>query len=298
MWKNQFLGQGKWDLVHVCGLGFRNAINRQRGGSLVLMDHVELESSFAQSPVLRRLAQGGLERWSRRYYPGAIGASRWLTDWLQLGGARRVQHLPYGANAQMPGLDREAARFMETKGLGRYALYCGGLCKNYGFWTMLEAFIETAHAQPNFSATLLGRGAERDAGLRRVEALGLKERIRLPGYVPERELQLYLAGAATHVSPLHDTITDRARCPSKIPMYMMTGRPIVTCRVGEAWEYLGKLGHYYVPGDTSSLASTLIDLWRGGLGFEPYDREKFTWRSLSTRYSEYWASQLLVSGSR
>jgi len=291
--KNQFLREGRWDLIHVCGLGWRNAVSRRCGSALVVMDHVELESSLAGTPVLRRLAQAWLERWSRRYYTGAVGASRWLYNWLQAGGVSQVQHLPYGTEfVDDTGLAREAARFLEPQKLGRYALYCGGMYRNYGFWTMLDAFITLANAHPDFSAVLLGRGPEKEAGMNRVEAAGLKERIRFPGFVPEGELQLYLAGAAAHVSPLNDTVTDRARCPSKIPMYMMTGRPVVTCRVGEAWEYLGELGYYYMPGETSSLASVLGDLWRKDNRLVAYDLEKISWRAWAASYSEFWTSKV------
>jgi glycosyltransferase involved in cell wall biosynthesis len=198
-----------------------------------------------------------------------------------------VQHLPYGTD-ESKNNEEETARFLQAHTLGRYALYCGGMYRNYGFWTMLEAFVAMAKARPDFSAVLLGRGPEKEAGQTRVAEEGLKERIRFPGFVPEAELQLYLAGAAIHVSPLNDTITDRARCPSKIPMYMMTGRPIVTCRVGEAWEYLGNLGYYYSPGDAQSLAEVLGTLWRARVRHIPYDLEKTSWRSLAIRYSAFW----------
>jgi glycosyltransferase involved in cell wall biosynthesis len=209
-----------------------------------------------------------------------------------MGKVRRVQHLPYGADEPKAGLVHAAAAFLKTQKLGRYALYCGGMYRNYGFWTMLDAFIKTARMQPDFSAVLLGRGPEKEAGQAYIVEAGLKERIRFPGFVPEQELQLYLAGAAVHVSPLNDTITDRARCPSKIPMYMMMGRPVVTCRVGEAWEYLGDHGYYYKPGDTVSLASVLEEIWCIKTGSVIYDLEKITWRSIAARYSEFWSYQL------
>ncbi len=294
--KNHFLRQGQWDLVHVCGLGWRNAISRTSERALVIMDHVELESSLSATPFVRRLAQSCLERWSRRYYQGSIGASRWLENWLISGGASRVQHLPYGADYSATGeLELAAEHFVLSKGLSRYALYCGGMYRNYGFWTMLEGFVAMANSHDDFSAVLLGSGPEKEEGQKRIEASGLKGRIRFPGYVPERELQLYLAGAAVHVSPLNDTITDRARCPSKIPMYMMTGRPVITCRVGEAWEYLGDLGHYYIPGDSSSFAAVLEGVWRSGSRFIAYKHDRISWKSLAARYSDYWTSQIRES---
>lgn len=287
--KNTFVRQSHWDLVHVCGLGWRNSIRRSCGRGLVVMDHVELESSLSGVSRVRRLAQWGLERWSRRYYHGAIGASRWLGEWLRAGGVRRVQHLPYGADLVERYSAHQTAEFLAAQGLGRYALYCGGLNRNYGFWTMLEAFLSLARERPDFSAVLLGRGPEREAGRLAVKAAGLDGRIRLPGFVPETELQQYLAGAAVHVSPLNDTLTDRARCPSKIPMYMMTRRPIVTCRVGEAWEYLGELGCYYAPGSAASLRAVLKELWSCNAELVPYDLDAVSWSALAKRYLAFWA---------
>lgn len=286
--KNRFVQTGGWNLVHVCGLGWRNAISR-KGPAFVVMDHVELESSLTGTPLPRRLLQGVLEKTSRRYYRGAIGASKWLCEWLSRGSRGPVQYLPYGAERPRSVAPEARARFLATKELGRYVLYCGGMYSNYGFWTMLEAFLRLAGNHKDFSAILLGRGPEKERGMQRVAAEGLQHRIRFPGYVPEEELDLYLSGAAVHVSPLNDTITDRARCPSKIPLYIMTGRPIVTCRIGEGWEYLRELGHYYQPGNPDSLETVLRRIWSEPEEKPvPYDLEKFSWPYLAGQYAEFW----------
>ena len=44
---------------------------------------------------------------------------------------------------------------------------------------------------------------------------------------------------------MNDTVQDKARCPSKLYMYLPYCKPIVTARIGEPFSVLGDKGYYY-----------------------------------------------------
>jgi hypothetical protein len=82
---------------------------------------------------------------------------------------------------------------------------------------------------------------------------------------------------------MFDTVKDKARCPSKIPMYMRYRRPFVTCRIGEIPAYLGDHGFYYSPGEPESMATQIA---RASRVQEPvnYDLQSVSWQHLSERF--------------
>jgi glycosyltransferase involved in cell wall biosynthesis len=57
-------------------------------------------------------------------------------------------------------------------------------------------------------------------------------------YISRDELRALYAGAAALLSPLHDDARSRARFPSKLGDYLLSGRPIVSSAVGEVAAYL------------------------------------------------------------
>lgn len=77
--KQAFLKEFSFDVIHICGLGNRNAIfPKSLKNSLVIMDHSELESSMGESPLRRRIFQAYLEWYSLFAYEASIVASRYL----------------------------------------------------------------------------------------------------------------------------------------------------------------------------------------------------------------------------
>lgn len=251
------------DVVFICGLGLRNYLTPALAQHpCVLMDYVELESSLAGSPLHRRLMNVLLENRSSKAFSGHVVASRWLEQWLRK--SRQTQQpvflFPYAAPSGDPPTPQQTERFRLSVGFGKAFVYSGGFYRNYEFWTMLHAIkLLRDHGVKLY---LLGRGPEREAGERFVRANGLEANVRFVGYVPDTEYPFWLSAATALLAPLQDTVTDRARCPSKIPLYMTARRPIITCKIGEAYNYLHDQGSYYEPGNAASLASVMLRHWR------------------------------------
>jgi glycosyltransferase involved in cell wall biosynthesis len=291
--KSALVADGGFDAVHICGLGFRNAITRTvNPSSVTIMDHVELESSLVNAPKARRSAQYALEAWSLMYYAGHVVASKYLRDLWQKRCARwrlcrEVLYLPFAYDKQwqnrLEQSSGEAARrrFPDKK----IIFYMGGFHRAYGCYEMLEALQCLRHARNDFVAVLCGRGPEYSAALDYANREGLSGMIAMPGFVPESELMDYLAAADVLISPLQDTVADRARCPSKLYEYMLTQRPIVTCRIGENGHALGDAGNYYQPGDAASMAAALE---RALQGERPnYPLEEHSWMARSQCYTQW-----------
>ena len=78
-------------------------------------------------------------------------------------------------------------------------------------------------------------------------------------FVPEQELRAYYAGAAALVAPLPDDDRSRARFPSKLAEYLLSGRPVVSSMVGEVAEFLsdGESAFLGAAGDAADFARAL-----------------------------------------
>lgn len=284
--KQAFLKHNYFDIVHICGLGFRNAILPQKcRTSFVIMDHVELESSMLAAAVKRRIFQSHLEWWSLLVYNGSVLASKYL-EYLFLrrlhflGKRRPLLYLPYAydphsLNPDSNKIDSLRASYPQKK----IIVYMGGINRSYGCFEMLESFRLLASRKQNFVAIILGRGLERDEAINFVQQHQLEQVVEFKGYVPEEDVPTFLYSADVLLSPLHDTVTDWARCPSKLLMYMATQKPIVTCAIGEAWEYLGKDGFYYQPGSVDSMSKAIERAMDVDSQWQPnYDPSQHAWQ--------------------
>ncbi len=285
--KQAFLEQNSFDVVHICGLGAGNAIVPSRiKNSLVVMDHVELESSIGWMPIKRRVSQTLLEWWSLFTYEASIVASKYL-EYLfrrrlhRAGYRRPILWFPYAYDRDsLIPIDNNIECLRNQYQGRKIIVYMGGLYKSYGCFEMLEAFRKLAKEGDSFVALILGRGPEQDKARQFIKEHNLEKWVELKGYVPEIEIATFLYGADVLLSPLHDTVTDWARCPSKLLMYMATKRPIVTCPIGEAWEYLDNDGFYYEPDSVNSMvaaikkAMSVSDFW-----IPTYDPTQHTWKN-------------------
>lgn len=283
--KQAFLEVNQFDIVYICGLGVRNAIFPARlSNSFVLMDHSELESSFRGTSLPRKILQTCLEWWSILAYEGSVVASRYLEFlFLQrlhrLGLRRPILYLPYAYDpdsfeASYPDLLNFQSRYIGRK----IIVYMGGLYQAYGCFEMLESFQLLAQKDSDFIVFILGKGPEEKRAIDFVKQHCLEEYVQFKGYVPELEIPTFLYGADVLLCPLHDTVTDWARCPSKLLMYMATQKPIVTCAVGEALEYLKNDGFYYEPDCIDSMVHTIQKAMNASDTWMPsYDPKQHTW---------------------
>jgi glycosyltransferase involved in cell wall biosynthesis len=286
--KREFLQENCFDVVHICGLGWRNALHHKSSSStFTIMDHVELESSLSGISHLRRLLQFLLEAWSLLSYDGSVLASKYLEFLFRrrlhrLGKNRQLLYLPYAYDPQRLSLDQHKVDILhDSYPDHKLVIYMGGIYRNYGCFEILDALPILIKEYQKVKVLFIGRGPDKEEAIQYAISHGMDSFVEFKGYLHEDEIPTYLYGADVLLSPLHDTVADWARCPSKLLMYMATQKPIVTCCIGEAREYLGNDGFYYQPNSPSSLASTILQaLNKSESGWKPsYDINCHTWET-------------------
>lgn len=273
------------EVVYACGWGLRNLPVLL--GSTTVVEHAELLSENHETTFVQRKKSLILEWLSVLTVDGLVLASQYLKhvyekrdllDWT------KQLYLPYGVDSSDTTRD-ERERESRDSGPSQMirVLYMGSLYESYGIFDIVRSVPSVVDERPSIEYVILGDGPDREAAIELAESLGVSDHVHFEGYVDEDVLDDYLASADVFLAPLFDTVKDKARCPSKIPIYMGYQRPIVTCKIGEAPSYLGDEGFYYDPDDPESMAHEIIRASRLQ-GSVDYDLQRVSWEHLADSF--------------
>jgi glycosyltransferase involved in cell wall biosynthesis len=199
-------------------------------------------------------------RWSARRADRLIAVSTSTRDDLvRLWGldAGKIAPVPEAADAEFqPRSSQEIADVCGRYGLrpGDYILYVGMLEPRKKVDRLVEAFGLVAGKLPGVDLVIAGRrGWMYDQIFARVEALGLRDRVRFTGYVLSQDLPALYGGARLFAYP------------SKyegfgIPVLeaMSCGAPVVTTNVSSMPEVAGDAAILVAPDDVAGLAEALL----------------------------------------
>ncbi|AHL77380.1 glycosyl transferase family 1 [Stutzerimonas stutzeri] len=155
--------------------------------------------------------------------------------------------------------------------------YVGRLSAEKGPDLFLDALIPLCQRHLDWSAVLLGDGAEREHLQARIDAAGLAERIRLPGY--QQDMPAWLGRLSALV------ISSRTEGTPMVLLEAMQARiPVAAFAVGGIPDMLshGHDGLLATPGDTASLAEQVERLI-----CEPGLAERLSAQAHSTQRSRY-----------
>jgi glycosyltransferase involved in cell wall biosynthesis len=98
---------------------------------------------------------------------------------------------------------------------------------------LLEAFGRVARSRPDLILVHTGHVSHRIDVEALARAAQVSGRVRLLGYLPnEMDVLRLMRGAAVLVQPGAPTAFNRYRLPSKLPEYLLSGRPVVTFATG------------------------------------------------------------------
>jgi glycosyltransferase involved in cell wall biosynthesis len=169
----------------------------------------------------------------------------------------RITTIPLAADAEYrPRAPEEIADVCTRFGLrpGCYILYVGMLEPRKNVDRLVEAFGRIAERLPGVDLVIGGRrGWMYEQIFARVEALGLQDRVRFTGFVPQEALPALYGGARLFAYP------------SKyegfgIPVLeaMSCGTPVVTTNVSSMPEVAGDAAVLVAPDDVDALAAALL----------------------------------------
>lgn len=109
-----------------------------------------------------------------------------------------------------------------------YFLYCASLSYEDVAWFVIEAFLKVGAPKVDLVLVLNGKLSERVRA-----ACEKHDSIKLFSKLDYKILIGMYKGAHALLIPLRNIAQDAARYPQKISEYLATGRPIISCRVGE-----------------------------------------------------------------
>jgi glycosyltransferase involved in cell wall biosynthesis len=188
---------------------------------------------------------------------GAIVISRFLVD-------RVAPLLPPGAPCLRLPILAEPSVWRSTTPAVRPTPYAV-LCTDFDSYP--DDAVSVLRAAAGLSARSLevlfvGKASEATKQRLRDEARALPEGVSLTlqsDYVSAEHLRDLYAGAAALLAPLPDNDRSRARFPSKLAEYLLSGRPVVSTRVGEVAEFLvdGESAFLAAPGDLAEFSLAL-----------------------------------------
>jgi glycosyltransferase involved in cell wall biosynthesis len=182
---------------------------------------------FRSFPLIRRQIQSTLSASA-----GIIAVSTALQEaMVELGTPRdRIAVIPNGVDSgKFFPMSKEEAR--ATLGLppGRMVLCVGNLTSNKGFHLVVEAIGSLVAEEGNrdLHLSIVGEGPFRAELARRVQALGLTDRVRLVGHVPHATLRLWYGAAdlfclASAMEGMSNAVLEALAC----------GVPVVATAVG------------------------------------------------------------------
>jgi glycosyltransferase involved in cell wall biosynthesis len=173
--------------------------------------------------------------------------------------AERVRTIPCGVDSSfrpLPAADVDA--FRREKGLPqRFILFIGTIEPRKNVGRLAEAFADLVMSAPRETADLHlviagGIGWMFDAILARIQDLPMRDRIHLPGYVPEEEKPLWYNAATCFCYP---SLYEGFGLP---PLEAMAcGVPVIASDVSSLPEVVGDAGIMVPPTDTDALTDAL-----------------------------------------
>lgn len=256
--KERLLARIKPDYMYICAFVFRNIVYPPYR-CVRLVEHSELRSAIKDVKWWRRLYELFVEYYSIIYGDGLLNASVFLQKLYKSRCVRVFRsglpmlYFPYAYSEKLYGKGViPVGLALEKHENDVFVTYLGSLSKAYRTIDIVKAVQLIGDIR--IKVLLLGDGDDSNRIKKYVADNALQEVVWMPGYINEEHISAYFSMTDVFVLPMNDTVQDKARCPSKLYMYLPYGKPIVTAKVGEPFEVLKDDGVYYQAGSVDSLA--------------------------------------------
>jgi len=298
--KRRLIKHIKPDIIWVCSLGVRNLLIYNK--AKIFIEHSELGSAIPDNKGFKKMLIKFFEYFSLSH-SGLICASIYLVDYFtekikKYSKVIPVHYSPYAYNEDVINMPLKIAKQLKSAygGVTNF-LFMGTLTRNYGLFTMLEAAKRLKDTGIRFHLLILGRGRHSDGAKEFIIHNNLEDCVAMTGYVDETCLSSYFHLADAFISPLNDTVQDRARCPSKIYMYLPFKKPILTCAIGEAENIFGENGLYFDNNDPGTLCVLMEKICMGMIKIHLINFEKHSWEERAKQFDTWYKTNFLYGGS-
>lgn len=248
-----FVGCG--NLNALGGLALR-ALGRTRSVVFYTIDYVPIRFS---NPWLNRLYRA-LDRWCCRHADVVWNVSPRIAEAREKAGYPKVEVAPQIAVPLGNNFESVPRRPLED--IDRHCIaYMGHVRENQGIDLLIRVFPEVLIRVPEARLLIIGDGPLLLPYRDLVNTLGLTERVRFTGYVPDHsEVERLLCGCAVGVaaySPCPENFTFFAD-PGKPKVYLAAGLPVVITRVPQvAQEIHNQCAGLAIEYDADQLAEAL-----------------------------------------
>jgi glycosyltransferase involved in cell wall biosynthesis len=169
-------------------------------------------------------------------------------------------------------------------------LFVGRLVARKGLMTLIEAMPAIVRSVPDAVLLVAGYGPERDANEERVRALHLEEHVKFLGAIAQEDLPDLYRRAAVFVAPaivregLGLVVLEAAACCCPV---VASDFPAMHLMLGEE-----KPNAYVPPGDSSSLATALVDMLKQPVTADKLELRRsrlvdnYDWETVAERYGD------------
>ena len=287
--KSSLLEEIKPDYVYLCAFVFRNMVS-VNFKCKKLVEHSELRSAITDVSWWRRGYELFSEYYSLVYADGILNASVYLQKLNRKRAGRILReklpmlYFPYAYNGDLCKMvvRKDCVGWEKSDG-DVFVTYLGSLSRAYRTIDIAKAVHRIGRV--DIKLLLLGDGDDRQRIQAYVAENNLGQQVWMPGYVNEELIPTFFSLTDVFVLPMNDTVQDKARCPSKLYMYLPYGKPIVTAKVGEPYEVLKDNGIYYATGSVDDLSRAILTaLSKKTLGLDSRCHE---WTERAKQFDEW-----------
>lgn len=236
-------------------------IGRLRGKK-VLVDFDDVDSQWMQTTLRKRLTAFS-ENWMPRWANLVTTHNRYLARLLMQRSRRAVRTVPQGVDTARFSPNRYGRDVQKARiGVGGRFVFCFlgsftvGSARDLD--VVLEAMVRVARARPDSVLLIVGGEGPLEQKYRdRIDELGLRERVKITGRLPQEEVPSRLAAADVGVVYMRDDEANRMRMSLKLLEYLSMELPVVGHLVGESLDALGRFCSLCRPG-SDSLAAAMV----------------------------------------
>jgi glycosyltransferase involved in cell wall biosynthesis len=144
---------------------------------------------------------------------------------------------------------------------GFRVVYHGTVNPAYGLEVLVEAAARAVERVPSLRLEIYGHGDSLPEIRARAAALGIADRLELPGFLPQGEVLAAVAGASVGVIPNQRNRLNRFALSTKLFEYVVLDIPVVCADLPTLREHFSPDELlFYRPGDAEELASALVEI--------------------------------------